>query len=559
VWRHLAILTLTCSLTFFAGLGRGAITDSDEAFYAEASREMVQSGDWLTPQYNFEPRFQKPVLYYWLAASAFRLGGISEAAARVPSALAGLGLVLLTYGCGRRWFRPRVGLVAGLIVATNFGYFMIARLALPDLLLAACVSLATWAGLEALRPRGPQGAAPGRWLVVAAAAAGLGVLTKGPVGVALPALVFVGSALLVQDWRAPDGATPFSGRQLALATGVFLAVALPWYLAMTDRHGLAYLHRFFVDENLQRFVTERYNRRRTFGLYVPIVLGGLLPWSFFMWSWVGAAARVARRRAALVPDEWRLVLWAGLPLAFYTLSVGQQPRYILPVLPPLAILLAHSMTWRLQRAEAAGRRAEPSLAWATTAGGLVLLALGLLLHRGTPLLFALNPALGRAGSLTMVAAGAFLVLLAWLGRPRHIVGAVAAASAVTLLSLHYSVYSAGGLEPVQRMAALVAQHREANEPIGAHRVLVRNLIFYTGLKQAHLPDTAAVADFLRSRQRVLCVIGERELGEVEARLGTRVRRLASIRYANPARFRLRSLIWPDPARDIEPVVLVANR
>ena len=94
--RHLSILLAVVALSFFAGLGRAAITDSDEAFYAEAAREMVVSGDWTTPRYNFDDRFQKPVLYYWLAALAFETVGVTEAAARAPAALAGLGTVLLT-------------------------------------------------------------------------------------------------------------------------------------------------------------------------------------------------------------------------------------------------------------------------------------------------------------------------------------------------------------------------------------------------------------------------------------------------------------------------------
>jgi 4-amino-4-deoxy-L-arabinose transferase-like glycosyltransferase len=561
VRRDLAILALTCLLTLFAGLGRGAISDSDEAFYAEASREIVQSRDWLTPRYNYEPRFQKPILYYWAAALAFEIAGVSEAAARFPAALAGLGLVLVTYACGRRWVRPRVGLIAGLIVATNFGYFLIGRLALPDLPLSLFICVATWAGLEVLRPAPTGAGAAGsrRWLLVASAAAALGCLTKGPVGLALPALV-VGCALLfVRQGRSSLSQVPVSRRDVALAMAAFVILAAPWYAAMTAQHGVAYLHRFFVDENVQRFVTDRYNDRRPFGLYVPIVVGGLLPWSPFMWPWIAAGIRIMRHRAVLEPDEWRLILWAGLPLAFYSLSVGQQPRYILPILPPLAILLARSIDWRLDRAAAERRRVDPTLAWSATAGGLVLLALGLLLHRGRPLLDVLNPVVGRAGVAAVVAGGLAVVVVAWVGRPRHLVGTVTVASTITLLSLHYSVYSAAGPEPVQRIAAAVSQQRQAGEPVGAHRVLARNLVFYTGVRQTPLPDTAAVVEFLRSPRRVLCVLGERDLTDVEAHLGTRVRRLTDIRYLNPARLRLRSLLWPDPARDVETVVLVDNR
>ena len=158
VFRHCLLLTAICLATFFAGLGRSAIGDSDEAFYAESAREMVESGDWVTPHYNYEYRFQKPILYYWLVSATYRVWGIGEAAARFPSALAGLALTLMTFACGRRWFGPRTGLVAGLIVATSFGYFPIARSALPDLPLAFFISLATWTLCEALlgRPCGPR-------------------------------------------------------------------------------------------------------------------------------------------------------------------------------------------------------------------------------------------------------------------------------------------------------------------------------------------------------------------------------------------------------------------
>jgi 4-amino-4-deoxy-L-arabinose transferase-like glycosyltransferase len=278
--RHLSILALAAFLTFFAGLGRSAISDSDEAFYAEAAREMVESGDWLTPTYNYEPRFEKPILYYWLAAAAFEAAGVTEAAARFPSALAGLTMALLTYACGRRWFNPAVGFIAGLIVATNFGYYAIGRLALPDLPLAFFIALSTWAALEGLRPARHAATLPASaraWLLLSAAAAGLAFLTKGPVGAALPALVVGGTLVAVRDWRKAGRTLPFTIGDVVLALLVFLLVAAPWYIAMVEHHGVGYLHRFFVGENLERFATGRYNEPRPPGFYVPIVFGGLLP------------------------------------------------------------------------------------------------------------------------------------------------------------------------------------------------------------------------------------------------------------------------------------------
>ena len=142
--RHPAAIVGVCALTFLAGLGCPAVTDSDEAYYAQAAREMIDRGDWLTPHYNGEVRFEKPVLYYWLAAATYAVAGTSPAAARLPSALAGVGLALLAFACARRWYDEGTALLGGVITATAFGYVAMARHALPDLPLAFFVTLTTW-------------------------------------------------------------------------------------------------------------------------------------------------------------------------------------------------------------------------------------------------------------------------------------------------------------------------------------------------------------------------------------------------------------------------------
>jgi 4-amino-4-deoxy-L-arabinose transferase-like glycosyltransferase len=572
VFRHVLLLTALCLLTFFAGMGRSAIGDSDEAFYAQSAREMVEEGDWITPHYNYEYRFQKPVFFYWLIALTYLVAGIGEAAARFPSALAGLGISLVTYACGRRWLSPRHGLLAGTIVATSYGYFTIARSALPDLPLAFFITLATWALFEATGPitarAAPQADVPaevagtphGGWIVLAGLAMGLGMLTKGPVGVALPALMILASRIATRATLLPSarGWLGLTWRQIGIGAAVTLVMALPWYLAMVGTHGPAYLERFFVDENLERFATDRYNDRRPFWFYIPIVIGGLIPWSPLLFLWFPAAARVVQRRQALSRGEWNLILWAGVPLVFYTLSVGQQPRYILPVLPPLAMLAARTMLGRIDRAQAESRR-HPPFVWAVTASAVILLVLALLLHRARPLLFALSPFSGRVGTIVIVVAGVSLILLAWFGRHRHLPAAVAVAATATLLSLHYSVYSAAGLEPVQQMARLVSSVRQHGEPSGTYRAFVRNLVFYTGVKQNDLVDEREAVEFLTRPERVLCVMPQDLLEALERSHGLELRRLGSVLYFNPAGVRLRTLLSPEPERDLETVVLVTNR
>src|SRR5215207_4140705 len=149
---------------------------------------MVESGDWLTPHFNYEPRFQKPILYYWVSAAAFVVTGPTEFSARLGSALSGIGLVLVVAACGRRWFDETTGLLAGAITATSFGYFALARMALPDLPLAFFTTVAIWAAFVATLERERH---PRRWLLLAATAAALGFLTKGPLALILPSLVVV--------------------------------------------------------------------------------------------------------------------------------------------------------------------------------------------------------------------------------------------------------------------------------------------------------------------------------------------------------------------------------
>lgn len=555
VSRHALILLAAAALTFFLGLGRGAIGDSDEAFYAEAAREMVESGDWLTPYYNYELRFQKPILYYWLAAAAYRVAGVTEAAARVPSALSGLGLVLLSWWAARRWFGPPVGLLAGLVVATNFGYYVIARMALPDLPLAFFITLATFATLEALDAGRAGRPAARRWLAAAAAAGALAVLMKGPVGVALPALVAGVVLLLPRQPGTPWW--PWRPGDLALAAVVFVAVAAPWYLAMAREHGVGYLHHFFVGENLDRFATDRYNEPRSLLFYVPIVAGGLLPWSPFMAPWTRTAWQVAARRRALSREEWWLVAWAAVPFVFYSISVGKQPRYVLPILPPLAILLARSIQWRMASPGDPGR--QRTLRWCTVAAAGILLLLGALLHRAKPLLFALDPSTGTVATTVIVVAGAGLLALAWARRPAWLPVGIAAASVATLLSLHYSIYSAEGIEPVQKMAAVFRTHWPGASASGTYRVFVRNLVFYTGVKQTDLTTLEDLRDFLARPERVLVVSSEDDLQKLAATHGVTPRRLEQVTYFNPSGVRLRTLLSPDPEKDLETVWLVSNQ
>jgi 4-amino-4-deoxy-L-arabinose transferase-like glycosyltransferase len=548
-------LLLLAALTFFAGLGRGAITDSDEAFYAESSREMVASGDWLTPYYNYEPRFQKPVLYYWLSSLTYLVTGASEMGARLWAALAGVGLVLVTAACGRRWYDETTGLLAGAMVATNFGYFSIGRMALPDLPLTFCITLSIWAALVSTLE---QERSPRKFVILAALGLGLGFLMKGPVGIIIPALVIL-PVLMIE--RRSIGLDP---GDIVLGFLIVGAIALPWYGLMWMRHGSDYLQSFFIGDNLERFATDRFNDPRPWWFYLPVVAGGLLPWTPLALVWLGPLTQFLRGRRAVGTIDLRLLLWALLPLVFYSISVGKQPRYVLPVLPPLALLLASSIVdrtqeWRgLDGARSRPRRAVPIIVGAFLSG-MFFVTLAVLLFRAQPLLINIQPIYTLTASIAIAVMGVLVVLTAMSANWRSAPVVIALAAAVTLPAIQYGALSSGGDDTVRQMARLVQQNRHGNEPVGTLGVFVRNLVFYSGIRTTDVITDDQARDFLSQEGRALMVVPVDTMDRLEREQGLKVQRLAELRYFNEAGIRVRTLLWPDTSRDLTRVVLVANR
>ena len=535
----LTLILLSC-LTFFLGLGRQALTDGDEAYYAEASREMVESGDWIEPHFNYEPRWEKPALYYWLTASLYEVAGPGEAAARFWSALSGVGLVLLTFAIARQYSDPvDAAWLAGAITATCFGYFAEARLALPDLPLTFFITLTIWSVLQQ------------RW-ALAGVAAGLGFMTKGPVAVIVPAIV------VLPIWLRERSLGQIRWKAVGIGVVLFLVIGTPWYVVMALQHGRAYLDSFFLGDNVQRFATRRFEGRTTSGwfYYGPILLGGLVPWTGYAATLLVArlaGREVSGRRWTFNTDEWRLLLWGLMPLLFYSLSLGKQPRYILPVLPPLAILIARAITRRAN----AGHR-QVSLAIATLLTAAFFVVAGFLLLRARPLFinaYAAITSLGISALFGWAAAMVVMMLRAqWSRLPRL----MALASATLLLTLQFGALAGVRPEAVEQLAHLVRAYRVGDQQVGQYRVFGRNAVFYLGFRQHKDLDTDAVAAFLGSPERVFLMVRESDLPELR-NLGLPARELGRVSHIDTANIKLRTLLSPDPASDVETVLLVTNK
>jgi 4-amino-4-deoxy-L-arabinose transferase-like glycosyltransferase len=339
-----------------------------------------------------------------------------------------------------------------------------------------------------------------------------------------------------------------------VAAAVFTAISVPWYAAMYQRHGQPYLEGFFIGDNFERFAEpERFNERRPFYYYWPPIIGaGLMPWTAFLLLGIGPIRAAWQQRSVPVAVT-RLVIWTAMPLAFFSLSYGKQPRYILPILPPLAILIARAITARLA--------SRPSGDWLLrtcgAATGLAILTLAALIARARPLFDAHAHASGTAA--VMVGLGAAAVLAATFQWPTRLPAAIAAAGALTIGALQFGVLTRGGVEPVERMAQHVTDPDHPARYWASFDVFNRNLVFYAREKQTQLMSEDEVVQFLSLPDRVLLVIPADALARIERERSIKTRRLAAERYFNPSGIKIRTLLWPDPERDLDHVLLVANQ
>lgn len=336
-------VALVAAALFFMSLGQAPFVDPSEGMHAAIAREMGLRGDWVTPHFNGVRYFDKPPLLYWLQALAFRLAGPSEWTARFWSALAAFGVALLTARLGTLLGSPRLGLVAGLMVAANLELFLFARYVKPDLLFVFLILLAFAGFILAYRGAGRSA------LLVGYAGLGLAVLAKDILGAVGPVVAIVLFFFLTRERQLRAQWIPWAG------VGVFLVIAVPWYLAV-EAQNRGFLWYTVVDNHILNFARQRVFPDEDVPLSPQEFLGvtaiGFFPWSLML-PW--ALARVFRRPWDTVEARvWLLLgLWSVLVLSFFTLSPFKLPHYALPAFPAMALLVARLWEDVLERAPGA--------------------------------------------------------------------------------------------------------------------------------------------------------------------------------------------------------------
>jgi len=326
---RITLLASAALLTF--GIWSLALLDPDEGRYAASSREMLRGGDLIVPTFNGEPRLNKPPLIYWLQAASFRLLGVNETAARLPSLVAALGTLALTGWWARRRLDASSGAVSVMVLATLALFFACARLAITDMLLALFVTATLILWHEAVEASEPD--ARRRLAFAASLSCGLAVLAKGPVGFALPSLVILSSRGL----RVGPSGRMVTLRGVGMAIAGQALVVGPWLAGVTGRVGYG--------EILEILRREAYERA-AWGLDHPRPFYYLLLtfWvTFLPWSLAAPHALIQGIRRG----QRFLVVWFLVVVIFFTLISDKNDAYLLPAAPPLALLIARALPRRL--------------------------------------------------------------------------------------------------------------------------------------------------------------------------------------------------------------------
>jgi len=483
------VLAILCYGLFFYGLGGIGLVGPDEPRYSAIAREMLVTGKYLTPRLYGEPWFEKPPLMYWLAVAGYKLFGLNEAGARFPSAAAATICVFFIYWCGRRLWDRTAGFLAALVAATSIGFFAFARAASMDMLLTACLTMALVFFLFGFNDTTPRRRL---WFCLFYAAMGLGVLTKGPVAVVLPALSLCGFLLLRgrwQEWRSwyPQG------------LWITALVSLPWFVLCTMFYGLPFIQVFFINQNIERFASTIHGHGRPLYFFIPVLLLLTFPWTFLLFS--------ALRRT-FGKNDHILVWWAVVPFVFFSLSGSKLPGYILPMVPALSLLLGKELLQPSSRVYRVGVYIEAgTMLFIGVAFGFYGNTLNVDPHVSGTVIAAIT--FGAAGALTGIAVWLEPVWLATFNV--SVIGALVI-TAATMVFPRFDVTDT--MRPWQSALRQLISENEMVLMYKPQRWAEYGMEYYRPYHIRTVFSAEELADATKGGGRLLCISDDQALGEV---------------------------------------------
>lgn len=527
--RRLALFVLLAFavLPYFVDLDGSSIWDANEAFYVETPREMIERGDFISPTFNYQPRFNKPVLSYWIVAGFYKVFGVSVGVQRIPIALGAVAMIFTAFFLARAAGDPpgvrdrgsavesALWAAAGLAVAPRL--MMFGRRIFIDIYISMFMALTLL--FFALAERYP--ARRRLFLLLMYASVGLGMLTKGPVAAALPALVFGIYLVLHRELKRVT--------KMMIPAGliVVLAIVVPWYAVLYHRYGWTYITSFIVGENIARY-TEGLGveTRRGPSFYLPVVLSDPFPWSLCLFGAAGlwvADWRVLRQIAAAGQDRafrirTLLWLWILVIVIFFTFSAAKQDLYIFPIVPAVAALAGVFIARRAPD----GRPARPRSLRATAAViGLLLAVAGagtFYIFETVGKVYALHGAafVGAAAAV----GGTIACALALLNRAR----AALAVVLISLVTLNWAFVirvlpSFERYKPVPPISAAIRDRLSDGDVVVHYKVALPSMVYYLERHIEILLDREKFLELLRGDRKVYAVLSASDYEQIKSGIG----------------------------------------
>ncbi|HLJ11376.1 MAG TPA: glycosyltransferase family 39 protein, partial [Planctomycetaceae bacterium] len=536
--RQGLLLIAVASVVFLTGLGGTRLWDDDETYFAQVSREMFDRGDLVVPWFNQALFSHKPPFMYWMMMAAYQVLGVTEFAARLPSAIFGTATVLLVWRLGRILYSPGAGFWAGIVLSTSLNFVVISRAATCDAELAffctlslyffACgttandksdargrAGLQTWGDNRDLQPAW-------RTYMLVYASMGMAMLVKGPIGVVLPA----GVLGVFQLWKRSPGrlservvATGFVSWTIALfqrtlallspshvvrtiwsmrpltALATILLVAGPWFAAVAFKTNGEFLSSFFGIHHFHRFTATMDNHGGPPGYYLLAICVGFFPWIIFFGPSASAVWRRIGERHAWLPADVLVCAWTVVWIMFFSLATTKFPHYVVPAYPALALLTGRFVDRWSRDADVYGRLAR-NAAW------LTLAAAGIGIMIVVPLVAKIylsgDEFLGMVGLPLIAGAGA----CAWFSERRQI-GRVLASLAATAVCFSVGLFAIAAVQVDrhQNTAPFAESIRRHSAPgavhIGTFRYFRPGLVYYCNDRVEQLADSQAAGEFLK--------------------------------------------------------------
>jgi 4-amino-4-deoxy-L-arabinose transferase-like glycosyltransferase len=339
----LSLFFLSAAILYFSALGTIPLLEPDEGRYAEIPREMLSSGDFVTPHLNGVVYLEKPPLYYWGTAASLAAFGETEFGARGFTVAVSVAGILLTYWMGSVLAGWRTGLYSAIVLSTSFYYYVIGRLNTIDMTLAVLLVLSIFPAFLYISGKRERRA----YLLLSYGASGLAFLTKGLVGVVFPLAIMV--LWLVFSRRHREFRKAISPSGMA----VFLAIVLPW-IYLVQRANPDFFWFFFVHEQFLRYTSRIHHHAEPFWYFIPVVIAGFFPWVAFLRR-VALSVRRAHGEFLHREDLVFLLCWVLFIFLFFSFSSSKLPTYVVPIFPPLAVLFGRGLTLWADREEGTAR------------------------------------------------------------------------------------------------------------------------------------------------------------------------------------------------------------